>query len=237
MSAKGTPTDLYKWRPSEADKKLSYHLRLSMTNPEATPADKMDARLSLEEYKRRQLERRREVARKTWTVNRQQLNRYHLMDLIVGMLRDGVSLPKICQIEGMPSLHMVYQWQDNHPGFKQALEQAKLIYGDLLWDQSLDEAMKAETAKDTPAQKLKVETLMKHAAKANALYQEKQVIKHEDDLANLSDDELQKMLERMGFARTQGALPPVIDVPALGDASAEDSAEEGSEEEGEGGAS
>ncbi|WP_165844056.1 hypothetical protein [Phenylobacterium kunshanense] len=88
-----------------------------------------------------------------------------LGETICARIAAGETWSRICGTRGMPSYAALYQWRDQHPDFGAALARAKDMAADARADEALDVA-KGATAGTVQADKLRVSTLMWHAARA-----------------------------------------------------------------------
>lgn len=180
----------YKFKVSPKQLKKSYDLRMA-----ALGGDRL-AKGRLEAYKKRMKEQRKMAYAQEWIVDGLILNRQKMMQYIVAQVSMGNSLPEICDVRGMPSMQEVYSWFDNHPDFLKDYDRAEEIRGHRMGEKAI------EIAKDTDrenvsADKLKVETLLKAAARANKRYQEKQIVETRDEYASMSPDQVRARVRAM----------------------------------------
>jgi terminase small subunit-like protein len=80
-------------------------------------------------------------------------------------LANGEKWHLICNTDGLPSYTTLYTWQRKHPEFAEKLAMAREMAADLQADTALVVA-EAATAASVQADRLRVSTLMKHAALA-----------------------------------------------------------------------
>lgn len=138
----------------------------------------------------------------------------------------GKSLPSIVdenRAVRFPSLFTLRRWVSSDPAFNAAFKEAKLIRGERLGEQALDEAVNAVESNAKSA-KLKHEALSRHAARLNPDYQDKQVVETKLDpiqtmpmqdavmrlQALLSIPEVARQLKMQGLPVTLEAETPRI---------------------------
>lgn len=126
----------------------------------------------------------------TWLVQGRKLTRPEVMAEIIEKVCDGHSLPDISYISGMPSVRSMVAWRKTSPEFDDAMREAEVVRGIMLAERSLQEAMKAEGAKDAPAQKLKADQLRWMASKYNKMFEDRQVHEHKLDITKESEERL-----------------------------------------------
>jgi hypothetical protein len=88
-----------------------------------------------------------------------------LADRICERLANGEKWHQICNADGLPSYTTLYTWQRKHPEFAERLTMAREMAADLQAATALVVAESA-TATTVQADRLRVSTLMKHAALA-----------------------------------------------------------------------
>ena len=190
MATAGTPRRKYPFHVPKKEKAKGYEIRLAAQFGDAKAKSKLQA------YNRRIKERRMEANKSEWVVEGRNFNRYKMMDFIVSRVANGESLPKVCESEAMPSMLEVYSWFESHPDFEKAYRRAEEVRGHLLGEESLTIARETDR-ENVAADKLKVETLAKAAARANARFQDKQVVKTEDEFANMSAEQIKSRIDRI----------------------------------------
>lgn len=190
MTTKGTPSYRYKYRTSIKDLKKSYEVRL------AAQFGGPRAKQRLAAYNRSIKERRMAEGDIQYRVDGRIFSIYQMMEYIVSQVSSGESLPIVCDTTGMPSMHTVYSWFDNHPEFERDYYRAEEIRGHRMGEEALEIA-KGSDRVNVNAQKLQVETLSKFAARANRRFQDKQVIEKPDELAGASVEQLRSRIARM----------------------------------------
>ena len=131
-----------------------------------------------------------------WVVDGRKFNRYRMMEYIAVQVSMGDSLPEVCERIGMPDMRTVYSWFDNHPEFEREMRRAEEIRGHRLGERALRIA-EATDRENVAADKLRVETLSKAAARTNTRFQDKQLTQVVDEFANLSVDQLKARVMRM----------------------------------------
>ena len=190
MVSKGTPSHRYKYNVSAKQLKESYEIRL------AAQFGNEKSKKRLAEYNKRRRERQLEAGSASYWVDGRKLNRYGVMEYVVVQMANGMSLPEICQIWGIPSMVEIYSWEDNHPDFKRDLRRAEEIRGHILGEKALEIAMSTDRENVT-ADKLRVETLSKAAARSNQRFQDKVVQQNVDDLSSMSETQIRERIARM----------------------------------------
>lgn len=190
MSTKGTPANKYKFKTPPDMLKRSYELRLTAQFGDRKAKDKLAA------YNRRRKERMLEAGNKEWFINGKNRNRYWVMESIVTEVSAGTSLKVICSDDQYPTMQQVYSWFKMHPDFKKAYEEAEEVRGHLLGEQALEIALKTDR-ENVQADKLKIETLSKFAARANTRFQDKQVTQNVDELATMSTEQIRARLQAL----------------------------------------
>lgn len=208
MVTKGSPSHRYKWRTSPKQLEKSYQVRLEAQFGDA----KAKARLAA--YNKRILERKMEANEIEWQVDGRKFNRYRMMDYIVNRVSNGEPLPLVCDQKGMPSMQVVYAWYDNHPEFERDMRRADEIRGHRLGEEAIRIALETDR-ENVAADKLKVETLGKAAARMNSRFQDKQINVAQDEYANMTMDQLKARIIRMVEANPT-LLSSVPGHPALG---------------------
>lgn len=85
-----------------------------------------------------------------------------LATAILDRLAQGERWHRLCREEGMPSYATLYAWRRRHPAFAEGLELAREAAADLKADLALETAENAPSG--APGDKLRIDTLLKHAA-------------------------------------------------------------------------
>lgn len=190
MPMKSTPAYKYRFKPSKKQLKESYEVRL------AAQFGNRDAKNRLAAYNRRMRERKMEVSKEEWIVCGKRFSRYQVMDYITVQVAAGESLPEVCEHEGMPTMQTVYKWMDNHPDFVREYNRSEEIRGHLMGEKAIQIALKTDRENVT-ADKLKVETLSKAAARANNRFQDKVVQQNLDEYSSMTEDQIRDRIKRM----------------------------------------
>jgi len=118
------------------------------------------------------------------------LNRYEVMEAIVILVGEGISLPDLCAQDNYPTLAETRSWFKRHPDFQHALKEAQVDRGHILGEQALLEVMNTTDVAETPLAKLKHEALSKAAARLNNDFKEKQQIQIEDVTDRMTEDQI-----------------------------------------------
>lgn len=126
----------------------------------------------------------------------------------------GRSLVDVCCTPGSPSLRQIVAWRKSYPEFDDILKEAEEVRGIILIERHLTEAMRAETAKDAPAQKLKSETLRWMGQKNNSRFEDKMKAEVVHKYQDVPETQLRNMLKAALLAAkgTLGESGVVIDV-------------------------
>ena len=159
------------------------------------------------EYKKKLKARRMEPGKEEYYIDGQRMSRFQLMDYIVKRVQAGESLPKVCapyekidedheRITGMPDIGIIYKWKKMHPDFAKALKEAEEVRGHILGEEALEIAMTAKESESRSA-KLKVETLLKFAARTNPLFQDKTVVETRDEYSQMTKEQLVQRAKAM----------------------------------------
>lgn len=199
MATKGTPAYRFKMKPTKRQLKESYEVRLAAQFGGKKERDRLAA------YNRRVRERKMNISKEEYCVDGKNLSRYQLMDYIVTQISEGSSLPEVCDIPGVPTMQTLYEWQDNHPDFSKALYRAEEIRGHRLGEKALEIAMKTDR-ENVQADKLKVETLAKAAARTNRRFQDKVVQENVSEYDSMSPDQIKARIQAMVAANPELAV-------------------------------
>ena len=217
MATSSTPAFRYKWRPSPKQLKESYEVRL------AAQFGGKKEKERLEKYNKRIKERKMEVSNESYEIDGKKFSRYQVMDYIVTMVSSGMSLPEVCEIKGVPSMLTLYSWKDNHPEFVKALLRAEEVRGHLLGERALSIALNTDR-ENVAADKLKVDTLAKAAARTNRAFADKQIIETQDEFSQMTADQIKARISAMVAANPElqkllpsgyGPTSPKTDQPHL----------------------
>lgn len=217
MATSSTPAARYKWRPSPKQLKESYEVRLAAQFGGKREKER------LAKYNKRIKERKVEVSNEAYEVDGRRFTRYQVMDYIVTMVSSGMSLPEVCEIQGVPSMLTIYTWKDNHPEFVKALLRAEEVRGHLLGEKALSIALNTDR-ENVAADKLKVDTLAKAAARTNRAFQDKQVVESQDEFSQMTADQIKARISAMVAANPElqkllpaslGPTSPRTDQPSL----------------------
>jgi hypothetical protein len=180
----------YRFKVSAKQLKESYELRL------AAQFGDRKAKERLELYNRRMKELRKMDYKQEWIVDGKILNRQKMMVYINALVASGTSLPELCDQRGMPTMQEVYSWFDNHPEFLRDYDRAEEIRAHKLGEKALDIGINTDR-ENVQADKLKVDVLLRAAARGNKRFQDKQVIEQKDEFANMSTEQLRAQVKRM----------------------------------------
>lgn len=198
----------FKFKVSKKQLKESYELRLAAQFGDR----KAKERLAL--YNRRMKELRKMDYKQEWIVDGKILNRKKMMLYIVTQISEGISLPELCEVRGMPTMQEIYSWFDNHPDFLREYERAEEIRGHRLGEKALDIGINTDR-ENVQADKLKVDVLLRHAARSNKRFQDKQVIEQKDEYAQMTVEQIRDRVRRM--LEADPSLKSVLDASGLQD--------------------
>jgi len=84
-------------------------------------------------------------------------------------VREGKTLNEISEIEGMPPLHLMYNWRRFHPDFKKNLEIARKDRAEYYHDKAVEVLKGADGAskEEVPGHKLQFDGFLKLAERGN----------------------------------------------------------------------
>ena len=135
---------------------------------------------------------------KIWNVvpGEEPLNRFELMDLMITMIHNKMSLPKICEQEGFPTIREVYGWYKRHPDFYVAVQEAKRARGESLGEEAI-EIVDNATPLDANVAKLRHDAYIKAAARMNSEFREKTSLEIVDNTENLSIEQIEERLSML----------------------------------------
>ena len=176
----------YAWKVGKKNLERSYALRMKLLG--AKGKAKGEAAKRLEAYKARVSKSRRRVQSEVWVVDGKKMTRFQVMDYICFLVSSGKSLPKVCDIRGMPDLAMLYGWFQNHPDFEAALDVAEQVRGHRMGEEALEIVNKTDTV-NLSVDKLRAEYFSKAAARANKRFQDKAQVEIKDEVAELTRDQ------------------------------------------------
>lgn len=131
-----------------------------------------------------------------WIVDGKILNRSRMMVYITTQIAEGVSLPELCDVRGMPTMQEVYSWFSNHPDFERDYNRAEEVRGHRLGEKALDIGINTDR-ENVQADKLKVDVLLRHAARSNKRFQDKQVVEQTDEYSNMTVEQVRERVRRM----------------------------------------
>ena len=132
-----------------------------------------------------------------WHIDGRTWNRYQMMALLVAKVAEGEQLVTITKDPAYPTLREVRGWYANHPDFLDEMQEATLCGGDIDMNRARLEVESVTEKDDVPAAKLRSEFYERSAARLNAAHQNKQVVKNEDPLDSLTEDQLKLRLVAM----------------------------------------
>lgn len=131
-----------------------------------------------------------------WIVDGKILNRTKMMGYIVAMVESGASLPETCDVRGMPTMGEVYSWFDNHPDFLKAYERAEEVRAHRLGERAVYIGENTDR-ENVQADKLKVDVLLRAAARGNKRFQEKTVVEQKDEYSSMTVEQVRERVRRM----------------------------------------
>ena len=136
------------------------------------------------------------VSEESWETDGRTFTRYQMMEYICTRISEGESLPDVCKPTCMPSMQEVYKWFDNHPDFEKAYSRAEEIRAHRMGEEAREAAENTDR-ENVQADKLKVETLLKFAARGNRRFQDKQVVETKDEFDRMSPDQIRLRIQKM----------------------------------------
>lgn len=154
-----------------------------------------------------------------WIVDGKILNRQQMMHYVVAQVSDGTSLPILCDVRGMPSMQEVYSWFDNYPDFERDYARAEEIRAHRMGEKAIEIAENTDR-ENVNADKLKVDVLLKAAARGNRRWQDKQVVEQKDEYASMTPEQIRDRVRRMLEADPSlklvlaGTAPAVLEIEA-----------------------
>jgi hypothetical protein len=117
----------------------------------------------------------------------------------------------------------VYSWFDNHPEFLRDYDRAEEIRAHKLGEKALDIGINTDR-ENVQADKLKVDVLLRAAARGNKRFQEKQIVEQRDEYASMTPEQIRERVRRMlesdpalSSVATQMLDAAPIELPALPD--------------------
>jgi hypothetical protein len=180
----------YPFKVSKKQLKESYRLR------EAAQFGDRKAKDRLGDYNRRMKELRKMDYKEEWIVDGKILNRQKMMVYINAIVASGTSLPELCDTRGMPTMQEVYTWFDNHPDFLRDYDRSEEIRAHRMGEKAREIGENTDR-ENVNADKLKVEVLLKAAARGNKRFQDKQVIEQKDEYASMTTEQIRDRVRRM----------------------------------------
>lgn len=146
-----------------------------------------------------------------WHIDRKGYDRYDMMNLLVHLVSEGYSLVEVCEDGDFPGVHEVRSWYGNHPSFQRDLEEAEKTRGEILGEAALQVAM-TTTNHTVASDKLRYEALSKAAARLNERYQDKQIVKTEDQTNRMTDEQIRERLQSIMDANPELAeiINPIL---------------------------
>jgi len=163
------------------------------------------ARARFDQAKRRETYN---ASEKIFVVDDERLNRYEMMELIITLTYEGLSLVEIIEegneYESFPTAIEISRWQDSHPDFKAELVKAEKFRAEALAQEGLDYVREAGK-KDPDTKRLdknkishaKIahDALIQHAGNLNEKFQSKQRNINENVSANNEEEARKKLIE------------------------------------------
>jgi hypothetical protein len=119
-----------------------------------------------------------------------------MMVYINALVASGTSLPELCDQRGMPTMQEVYSWFDNHPEFLRDYDRAEEIRAHKLGEKALDIGINTDR-ENVQADKLKVDVLLRAAARGNKRFQDKQIVEQRDEYASMTPEQIRERVRRM----------------------------------------
>ena len=185
------PSRRFPYCESEKDKKRMYRLRATW----GRTGDRA-ARTRLDTYKKDMREKRMEILGDDHVVDGKRFTPQMMMDYICAQVASGMSLPEVCDREGMPSIKKTYSWFDNFPSFKMEYQRAEEVRGHILGEEALHIGRTTDRENVT-ADKLRVEVLSKAAARANQRFQDKAVVENRDEYQGMTEEQIRARIAHM----------------------------------------
>jgi hypothetical protein len=108
-----------------------------------------------------------------------QVNKHSkVMEDICKKIIEGKTISNIAKCSGFPPAYTIHLWRKKYPEFEKALDYARELRGDFLYDQALEMCQKEINKGDVPQMKLKFQILKWAAAIDNSKYKEKNEAKY-----------------------------------------------------------
>jgi hypothetical protein len=180
----------YPFKVSAKQLRESYDLRLAAQFGDRKSKDR------LESYNRRMKELRKMDYKQEWIVDGKILNRQKMMVYINALVASGTSLPELCDQRGMPTMQEVYTWFDNHPEFLRDYDRAEEIRAHRMGEKAREIGENTDR-ENVQADKLKVDVLLRAAARGNKRFQEKQIVEQRDEYASMTPEQIRERVRRM----------------------------------------
>lgn len=103
----------------------------------------------------------------SWTIQGKKLGRADVMELMIDMIANGFTIPKILKHPGMPRPRTVMNWMENYREFRLAVEAAEQWQAMLMVDEAVDALESSDDPLQTGRDKAKADLKMKIAASLN----------------------------------------------------------------------
>lgn len=131
-------------------------------------------------HRRSKLKESADAKEKNYKLDGKPADRYEVMEYLVALVSEGMTLVDLCKEDGMPTLLEVRHWRKWHEAFDKELKEADACRGERLGEEAITQAMDATDDQNAAMVKLKTETLSKAAARLNADFVEKKLVQTED---------------------------------------------------------
>jgi hypothetical protein len=145
-----------------------------------------------------QLDRlRADAAAEVWKINGVSHSKQDIMFKVLAWISEGNTLKMFCEQPGAPAVGTIYRWFKNHTEFERDFRAAEEASAHILSDKALIEVLHLSEREDVPIVKLRYDALTRRAAQMNQRFQDKQVFRQEEDIKNISSDELKRKKEEL----------------------------------------
>lgn len=126
----------------------------------------------------------------SWTIQGKKLGRADVMELMIDMIANGFTIPKILKHPGMPRPRTVMGWMDNYKEFRLAVEAAEKWQAMLMTEEAIDILDGSDDPLQTGRDKARADLRMKIAEALNPKkYGKRQQVDVSHSLADVSSEE------------------------------------------------
>lgn len=209
------PKQRYRYLEDDEEKRRSYDARLP-TRPKHVMSRMM--------IRHKEMLRNAKAAADEflWEIDGKRYDRYHMMELLVLMVGEGMALADICADDRFPSLAEVRSWEKNHPQFAEDMSLAEMVRGEILAEHSLRVTMDLDehggevTKNEITKAKLQHEALKEHAAYFNKRFVAKTINEVKDTTNELTEEQAKQRLAAIMKANPAIAETIMKSMPELG---------------------